>query len=251
MPGPRWPRGGQPLLAQRHQLGVRARAHQLGELGRRSRRRPARCPRAPRCCPSSTSPGRGRRGPSRAGRTRRSRPPAPRCRRAGHPVVRPPDRQLPAHVGLGLERSAPGRAGPARAARSPRRRRSRAGSGRRRRRRRPGSCGRPPRRSPPASWCRGTATSPGVSRAAVFERALLVLLVGEVRAEGAAAVVRAFGEDPRAAGAEDARPPRRQPGEVAAEDLLGVVGVDELDPGAREVKVDLRHRVSVRAAGGG
>jgi hypothetical protein len=70
---------------------------------------------------------------------------------------------------------------------------------------------------------------------------LLVVLVGEVRAQRAAAVVRPVGVDPLAALAEDAGPARRQPREVAAEHL-GVVGrVGELDPGARKDEVDFGH----------
>ena len=54
--------------------------------------------------------------------------------------------------------------------------------------------------------------------------ALLVGLVGEVRAERAAAVVRPIGVDALAAGAEDAAPPRAQPGEVAPVGCLASAG---------------------------
>ena len=47
---------------------------------------------------------------------------------------------------------------------------------------------------------------------------------------------------PVAALAEDAGPARRQPGQVAAEHLVGVGGVPELDPGTGKVKVHLGHR---------
>src|SRR4029078_7578897 len=46
-----------------------------------------------------------------------------------------------------------------------------------------------------------------------------VLVVGEMRPEGAAAVVGSVGVDPLAAGAVDAGPVRGQPGQVAAEPL--------------------------------
>ena len=57
-----------------------ALAHQLDQLARRWRRRPGPARRAPRCCRSSTSRGRGRRAPSRGGRTPRSRPRCTSCR---------------------------------------------------------------------------------------------------------------------------------------------------------------------------
>ena len=69
-------------LAVPRQLGVRLLADQLGQLGGVADVDGLRQRRAPRCCPSSTSRGRGRPGPSRGGRTRRSRPPCTTCRRA-------------------------------------------------------------------------------------------------------------------------------------------------------------------------
>ena len=71
--------------------------------------------------------------------------------------------------------------------------------------------------------------------------ALDVVVVGEVGAEGAAAVVRAVGVDALAAAAEDAGPARRQPGQVAAEPLPGVGGIGELHPDAGGVERGLRH----------
>src|SRR5690606_25561585 len=61
--------------------------------------------------------------------------------------------------------------------------------------------------------------------------ATLVVGVGEVRAVGAAAVVWTVGVDARASLAEDARPARRQPGQITPDDLAGVGRVGELDPG--------------------
>src|SRR5881394_2152225 len=60
---------------------------------------------------------------------------------------------------------------------------------------------------------------------------LLVGLVREVGAEGAASDVGCVGVDAPTALAEDARVARRQPGQVAPEDLAGVAGVRELDEG--------------------
>lgn len=80
---------------------------------------------------------------------------------------------------------------------------------------------------------------------------LLVGLVGEVRAERAASVVWPICIDSLAPGAEDAGPVARQPGEVAAEDLTGVNGVGELDPGTRKVEAYFGHGVSVRPARAG
>ena len=69
----------------------------------------------------------------------------------------------------------------------------------------------------------------------------LVVAVGEVRAERAAAVVGSAGVDPGATRAEDARPSRAEPRQVATQPLVGVGGVDELDPGARKVERDFGH----------
>ncbi len=68
-----------------------------------------------------------------------------------------------------------------------------------------------------------------------------VVLVGEVGAERAAAVVRPVGVDARAPSAEDARPVRRQPREVAPEPLLAVGRVGELHPDAGSVERGLSH----------
>ena len=77
--------------------------------------------------------------------------------------------------------------------------------------------------------------------------ALLVVLVGEVGAEGAAAdAFGLVGVDALAAVAEDAGPARGQPGEVAAEHLVGVAGVGELDPGAGEVEGNFWHGTTLR-----
>ena len=94
----------------------------------------------------------------------------------------------------------------------------------------------------------------------VAQDALLVVLVRVVGAQRAAAVrLAAALADAVAALAEDAGPAGGQPGEVAAEDLLVVGGVGELDPGTREVERDLvardlaaqgRHR-EVDGGGGG
>ena len=91
-----------------HQLVVRGVAHELAQLRARWTRRPGRRRRGPRCCRCSTSRGRGR--------------PAPHPRRSYSPIVTTstsvpsgrvdlvvgaPDRQLPAHVGLGLDEVPP------------------------------------------------------------------------------------------------------------------------------------------------
>jgi hypothetical protein len=55
--------------------------------------------------------------------------------------------------------------------------------------------------------------------------------------------------DPFAAIPEDARVPRRQPGEVGAEELLIVGGVGELDPVAGKCQGDLRHADTLRIVG--
>ncbi len=55
----------------------------------------------------------------------------------------------------------------------------------------------------------------------------------------AAAVPGAAGHDPVAGGAEDTGPAGQQPGEVGADQVLLVGGVDELDPFPGEVEVDL------------
>ncbi len=76
---------------------------------------------------------------------------------------------------------------------------------------------------------------------------LAVLLVGEVRAEGAAAGVGRLLVDAGAALAEDARVVGREPREVAAEHLRLVGRIDELDEGAGKDEVDFRHDATLRA----
>ena len=70
---------------------------------------------------------------------------------------------------------------------------------------------------------------------------LLVVAVREVRAQGAASVVRAIGVDTRAAAAEDAGPVRGQPGEVTPEDLISVSRIDELHEGPGKGQADFGH----------
>jgi hypothetical protein len=69
--------------------------------------------------------------------------------------------------------------------------------------------------------------------------ALSVLAIGEVGTKCAATGVRPVGVDALAAVAEDAGPSRGQPGQVGANDLLGIGRIGELQPLAREVKGDL------------
>src|SRR5699024_5789979 len=66
-----------------------------------------------------------------------------------------------------------------------------------------------------------------------------VVLVGEVRTEHAAPEVGLVGVDAVAPVAEDARPRRGQPRQVAAEALALLGRVVELDPGARRCQVGL------------
>jgi hypothetical protein len=73
----------------------------------------------------------------------------------------------------------------------------------------------------------------------------LVVGVGEERAVRAAALLRPAGHDAVAGRAEDAGPAGQQPGQVGADEVLVVGRVEELDPLAREVEVDLS------GAGGG
>ncbi|CAM5384178.1 hypothetical protein SFUMM280S_10852 [Streptomyces fumanus] len=185
---------GQPLLAQLGQPVVPGLAHQLGQLGRGRRRTPARPRRAPRSPTCTTSAGRGRPAPSRGGRTHRSTPGARACRRAGRstrtsagpatastrPAWSPAARGPPAAPGC--------------AASSRRRRRSRAGSGRcdhpwngRVWRESSSSSDTQPFTVPSAWCCRNVRGEPGH----VPGDPPLVVLVGEVRAQRAAAVVRA------------------------------------------------------------
>jgi hypothetical protein len=89
----------------------------------------------------------------------------------------------------------------------------------------------------------GVVELPGLRRQQLREppHALLVALVGEVCAERAAAVIGPPGIDALAALTEDAHVARRQPGEVALEHLRLVRGIDELDVGAGNDEVGLRH----------
>jgi len=56
-----------------------------------------------------------------------------------------------------------------------------------------------------------------------------------VRAVHAAAGIRAVGIDSFATSTEDARPSRREPGEVGADQLIAIGWVDELNPLTREI----------------
>ena len=87
-----------------------------------------------------------------------------------------------------------------------------------------------------------------VEHADVVGNALLVVLVGEVGAERATAHVRGVLVDALAALAEDALVAGGEPGQVAAHHLRVVVGVGELDVGARKDQVDLGHLASVVAS---
>ena len=70
---------------------------------------------------------------------------------------------------------------------------------------------------------------------------LHIVLVREMRAEGATAVVRSVAVDARTARAENARPTRRQPRQVDPEPLVRVGGVRELGPRPGPVGRSLRH----------
>ena len=83
-----------------------------------------------------------------------------------------------------------------------------------------------------------------------LEGALLIGLVCEVRPLGAAAAVGGGRVDPLAAATEDAGPLGGQPGEVDAIATALLAGVVELDPGAGEVKGDLRHPLTLACVGG-
>ena len=74
---------------------------------------------------------------------------------------------------------------------------------------------------------------------------LLVLVVSEVRTERAAPVVGPVGVDARTPLTENAGPAGREPGQVAAEDLVGVVRVDELGERTGERQQDFRHPCSL------
>ena len=97
-------------------------------------------------------------------------------------------------------------------------------------------------RGPADGWyCHSSSPSSSTAFSTRFQSSF----VGEVRAERAAAVVGPAGVDALAAAAEDARPAARQPGQVAAEALVGVGGVGELDPDAREVQRCFSHRLTL------
>ena len=73
--------------------------------------------------------------------------------------------------------------------------------------------------------------------------AFLVGPVGEEGAVGATADAGAALFDPVTATSEYARPSRTQPGEVGPNEVVRIVGIDELDPFPREVERNLgRHR---------
>ncbi|CAK7288398.1 hypothetical protein SGPA1_60300 [Streptomyces misionensis JCM 4497] len=228
----------QTLLAQFDQAVVPRLAHQLRELGpvgevhrlaRAVRRRRRRAPPVQVVAAGAPAP---------AVVLPDGHLEHPRVVRPVDPLVRPPDRQLPAHVRLGLQRLPPllqrqdvQRA--ARAAREPRPVLEDAGplEG--------------PRLPGPLLVLRDPAAAqplvvvlPDVRREPghVLGDPLLVVLVGEVRAQRAAAVVRAARLDALAAAAEDAVPARGQPGQIAAEDLLVVRRIGKLHPRAREVE---------------
>jgi hypothetical protein len=69
----------------------------------------------------------------------------------------------------------------------------------------------------------------------------LVLLVGEVSAQRATAVVWPIGIDSGAATPENAGPVRGEPGQVAPENLVRIRRIDELDECPRKTKQDLWH----------
>ncbi len=158
-----------------------------------------------------------------------------------HVVVGATDRELPADVRLGLEGVAAGAQRVARAARSPGRPRSPA---RLRKTHAPSTTRvlRAPSSSFSTSflvpWC---CQSSGVSVLGEAHRPLLVGLVGEVRPEGAAPVVRPVAVDAVAAAAVDARPGRRQPGQVAPDRCGRRRPGRELDPRTGKVQRHLRH----------
>ena len=167
-----------------------------------------------------------------------------RAVRALDPVVGAADRQLPAHVGLGLDGCRPVRsASPWSAQPAP-----------------PANPGRFRKTQAPSTTrvLRAPSSSVSVHASRLCRGVLLPDLRGELGDEALDPLARRpcrrsarracssrrvglLGVDARAAGAEDAGPVRRQPGQVAAEDLVGVGRVEELDPRAREVQVDLGH----------
>jgi hypothetical protein len=71
-----------------------------------------------------------------------------------------------------------------------------------------------------------------------------VVVVGEEGAVAAAAVVRPAGDDAGAAAAEDAGPGGRQPGEIGADDVLGIGRIGELEPFPGEVEADFLGRIT-------
>jgi hypothetical protein len=74
-----------------------------------------------------------------------------------------------------------------------------------------------------------------------FADPLLIRGVCEMSTQGAAAVMRPVGVDPSAAAAIDARPPRGQPGEVAAEDLAVIGWIFELHKRPRKADQHFWH----------
>ena len=243
-------------LAVPHELVVRRPAHQLGQLGLVGDEHRLDARRGPRCCPSSTSRGRGRPAPSRGGRTRRSRPRCTPCR--------PAARRCGTYAGSAAasRRRAWSRAGCAPAASASPCRAQPAPAGKSLR------LGNTQALWPSTSWVRVLASPSssfstqsllrtlrpgwncqvsGVSCVDVRRHPLLVVLVGEVGAERAAADVGRGLVDALAALAEDAHVGRRQPGQVAAHHLFGIGRVDELDVRAGKHQVDFGHASTLRA----
>ena len=100
----------------------------------------------------------------------------------------------------------------------------------------------PPRLfSASARRCQVASSSRSTQSATRFSSALSEKCAPSVQQPASGAV----GVDARAAVAEDAGPARGQPGEVAAEHLVGVGGILELDPGAGKDEIDLGHAASL------
>ena len=169
--------------------------------------------------------------------------------RPRHPLLLAADRQLPAHLGLGLQRMTSGaqrqrvqRAAFALSGAWPIEEDARAVV-------RPGAA--------PVLFVPDVVDLDDVQLAVLLDRLrtqlpvivgqlggelahpLLVGLVGEERAVAAATVRRAAGEDAVAAPAEDAGPARAEPCQIGTDDVIGIGRVDELHPFAGEVQADL------------
>ena len=78
--------------------------------------------------------------------------------------------------------------------------------------------------------------------------AIVIAFVREVRPVRAASGVGGARVDARTSGSEDARPPGRQPGQVAPEDLGLVVRIREAHPRAGESEIDFGHSPSVKGS---